>query len=71
MKTFTIRARHLVGELAVAGETYLGANGIQCPLEKAKRFRSRTAAERALMEEWYRLRNSGNKSVILSVVARS
>ena len=49
-------------------ETYLGRNGVQSPLEKAIQFRSQQAAERALMEEWNRLRNAGNKSIILSVV---
>lgn len=49
-------------------ETYLGREGLQSPLEKAIQFRSQQAAERALMEEWNRLRNAGNKSVILSVV---
>lgn len=50
-------------------ETYLGRNGVQSPLEKAIQFRSQQAAERALMEEWNRLRNAGNKSILFSVVS--
>jgi len=73
MAQFRIRTR-LVGPEALEhecriGETYLGPNGVQSPPEKAIQFRSHKAAERALMEAWNQLRNAGNKSVILSVVA--
>lgn len=72
MPMFRIRTRQIGGlpPLQQAdAETFLGPNGVWSPAEKAIRFRSQHAAERALMEEWNRLRNAGNRSVILSVVS--
>lgn len=74
MPTFRIRTKQTAGcsmqEPACdpGAETYLGPNGVWSPVETAIRFRNQQAAERALMEEWNRLRNAGNKHVILSVV---
>lgn len=71
MVRFRIRTRNIgLQELSDGRdmETYLGRNGVQSPLEKAIQFRSQQAAERALIEEWNRLRNAGNKSVMFSVV---
>lgn len=72
MVRFRIRTRQIdpVSDQAQGRdvETYLGRKGVQSPPEKAIQFRSQQAAERALMEEWNRLRNAGNKSIILSVV---
>lgn len=71
MVRFRIRTRYTGSHELPHGrdaETYLGRNGVQSPLEKAIQFHSQQAAERALMEEWNRLRNAGNKSIILAVV---
>lgn len=55
---------HLVHEQSV----YLGKRGQWSSLIKALRFTSRQAAELALNDKWHKLRNAGNKGVILSVV---
>lgn len=71
MARFRIRTRHIgLHELPREHdvETYLGRQGVRSPVEKALQFRSQQAAERALMEEWNRLRNAGNKSIMFSVV---
>lgn len=74
MSTFRIRTQRVRDfhvrqqEIETHRETYLGPAGVWSPAERAVRFRSLQAAERALLEEWNRLRNAGNKSVILSVV---
>ncbi len=71
---YAIRARFVDGvrtnleSLADMNAIYLGHRGQWASREKALTFRTREAAERALQEKWNRLRNTGSKSVILSVV---
>ena len=71
---FLIRARfvrripeHLLA-VAENRNVYLGKRGQWCSIEKALRFRTRAAAEKVLDTKWSRLRSTGNKSVILTVV---
>lgn len=49
-------------------DLYLGKRGQWCSRVKALRFHTRAAAERALHEKWTRLREAGNRSVILSII---
>jgi len=70
--SFAVRAR-LTG--AATGivmmdehDLYLGAGGRWSSMSDALRFETRAAAEAAMQEKWQRLRNTGNRSVILSVL---
>ncbi|MBW3567430.1 MAG: hypothetical protein KY410_05635 [Proteobacteria bacterium] len=49
-------------------DLYLGENKRWSSLENAVRFETREAAENAMQEKWERLRITGNKSVVLSVL---
>lgn len=71
---FLIRARfvqripeHLLA-IAESRNVYLGKRGQWCSIEKALRFKTRAAAEKVLDTKWSRLRSTGNKSVILTIV---
>lgn len=71
---FLIRARFVhdlparIATVAENGFVYLGKRGQWCALEKALQFRTRAAAEASLDEKWDRLRRTGDRDVILSVV---
>lgn len=58
-------ARHIAQDEC---DLYLGDNNQWTSFKGATRFRSREAAELALQEKWQRLRNSGNRSIILSIL---
>lgn len=47
---------------------YLGDNNKWTSRAEAFRFETREAAELALQEKWQGLRNSGNRSIILSIL---
>lgn len=71
---FVVRAR-FVGKLPQRiamftedRDLYLGKRGQWCSKVKALRFHTHAAAERALHEKWTRLRETGNRSVILSII---
>lgn len=49
-------------------DLYLGSNGRWTSRENAMHYPTRAAAELALQEKWQRLRNSGSRSIILSVL---
>ncbi|HEX6930114.1 MAG TPA: hypothetical protein VF267_12735 [Gammaproteobacteria bacterium] len=73
-RRFVIRARFTgatpehITQLAREKSVYLGKRGQWSSLGKALRFASRQAAELALNDKWYKLRNSGSRGVILSVI---
>lgn len=50
------------------GVAYLDDLGRWAVLDDALGFGSRAAAQKALEDKWYRLRNEGVRSVVLSVV---
>lgn len=66
---FTKRAELPNNGMDHGNGVYLGRRGQWCSLEKALTFKTLQAAEDALQEKWNRLRNAGNKGVILSIVA--
>ena len=65
---FVGRAPASASHLAPDGDLYLGKCKQWCSLEKALRFRLRSAADVALHETWACLHQAGNDSVILAVV---
>ncbi len=73
-RCFLVQARFVgrmpfrIASLAQDNDLYLGRRGQWCSRAKALRFRTRAAAERALHDKWIRLRDAGNRSVILSII---